>query len=219
MKSLKKVLTVAASSALALTLGAFALTGCGGGKDYTFEAEDAKTEGIGLASDMSQKPASVETDQVLWSEDGTGTDTVSGYGGFNAVGQKIIWTVVAESDCKVNITLYAASAAMVVTDYTVGPSGIAEIDLGNADAYALKVNDTEATLKGTLPATSFEGGWQGMGTPGIWWHIGTATCSAELKKGENTIVLEIVGQATDSGSGINVDKIVINSSSALTAKE
>jgi len=213
---IKKMLTVAATSALVLTLGAVALTGCGSSKDFTFEAETAVTEGNGTAADQTQKPAAEETN-VVWTADGNGGAEVTGLGGFNAVGQKIIWTVVSESACSVTITLHAASAQMDL-DESFQLKGLAEVDLSDTSVYSMKVNETEVSLNGTLPATQIEGGWEGMNAPGIWWHMGTASCKADLKAGENTIVFEIVGQASMMGSGINVDKIVISSSSQLSAK-
>lgn len=212
-----KIVSLIAAGALTLAMGAFALTGCAKGVDYTFEAENAVTEGNGTAADQSQAPASVETN-VLWVESGEGGEEVTGLGGFNAVGQKIIWKVVSKSACKVTITIHAASAQMEMDD-TFQLLGLAEVDLGNTDAYKMSVNGTAATLEGKLPATPVEGGWQGMGAPGLWWHVGTAQCSAELKEGDNEIVFEIVGAAGMMGSGVNVDKIVINSSAELTEKK
>lgn len=216
MKKFAKIAAIVATSTLALTMGAFALTGCGdSGTDYIFEAETAVTEGTGSSSDGSQSVATVENN-VVWTSDGNGGEEVSGLGGFNAVGQKIIWTVNAETDCSVTITIYAASALMDMDMETYNLKGLSEVNLGNTDVYAMKVNDTAVTLKGTLPATEFEGGWEGMMAPGVWWHMGTASCTAQLKAGENKIVFEIVGSASMMGSGVNVDKIVINSTVVLS---
>lgn len=212
-----KLLSMIAAGALTLAMGAFAFAGCAKGTDYTFEAEEAVTEGNGTAADQSQAPASVETN-VVWTEDGAGGAEVMGLGGFNAVGQKIIWTVVSASACEVTVTIHAASAQMEM-DETFNLKGLAEVDLGNSEVYKMTVNDTAVTLSGKLPATAVEGGWNGMNTPGLWWHMGTASATANLKAGENVIVFEIVGAASQMGSGVNVDKIVVNSTSELTEKK
>lgn len=200
---IKKLLALIATGTLALTMGAMALTGCGG-KDYTFEAEDAETEGETFSFvTWSMGPAQVETNTLYGSE-----EEVSGYGSFNAVGQKIIWKVNSASDCSVTITLYAASAIMDM-DENYQLKALKEADLSNTDLYSFTVNDTEVALTGTLPATDTTE--EGMNTPGCWWHVGTATAKAKLKAGDNTIVLELVGE----NAGLNVDKIVINSSAEL----
>lgn len=217
MKKFKKLAAIVVSATLAMTMGAIALAGCGGkGVDYTFEAEKAVTTGNGTAADQSQSPASVE-ENVVWTEDGQGGAAVTGLGGFNAVGQKITWTVVASSACDVTITIHAASAQMEM-DETYQLKGLAEVDLGDSSVYKMSVNGTAVTLSGKLPATEFEGGWAGMNVPGVWWHMGTASCKASLKAGENVVEFEIVGPASMMGSGVNVDKIVINSSAELSEK-
>lgn len=207
---MKKFIKIAAGAlAAALTLSLGGIMACNSGVDYTFEAEDAETEGETFSfAVMGMAPAQVE-ENFLYNNGEEATEAVSGYGGFSGVGQKIIWTVTADADCEVTITLYAASAVMDMDYATFALNGLLEADLSDAEKYSFKVNDEEVGLTGTLPATDTSE--EGMGTPGCWWHVGTATTKAKLKSGKNTIVLELVGE----NAGINVDKIVIKSATPL----
>lgn len=213
MKHIKKIIAVAAAAACTLAMGSM-LIACNGGTEYTFEAENAATEGEGLQMGNTPGPATVTESGVLWSEDGTGTDPVGGYENFNGVGQKIIWTVNADADGKGTITLYAASNAMAFLESRMS---LVELDFESVSAYKLTCNDQEISLKGKLPATPMNE--SSFAQPGTWWHVGTVSGDINLKAGENKIVLEIVGSVDGTmSSGINVDKIVIKSSTALSEK-
>lgn len=213
-----KKLIAGAALALALSMGSM-LVACGGGTAYTFEAEKAKTEGNGMQNGQTPGPATLQEGVTIWSADGSATETVGGYSNFNGVGQKIIWTVVADKDASGNLTLHAATNAMTASaDWSTVT--LASIDFSSQKAYKLTCNDEAVALAGTLPETPIEGGFAGMANPSVWWHMGTVSGKVKLKAGENKIVLEIIGTLEGAmSSGINVDKIVITSPVKLTEKE
>ena len=213
MKHFKKITTAVVAGALSLTMGVIALAGCAGGKDYTFEAEDALQEGLKASSGTT---AIVETD-VPYKVDGKLVEdaTISGVGNFDTVGQKMTWTVVSASATSATLTIHAASACMTMSQEFMG---ILEMDISKTEAFKLTVNGTAVTLSGKLPGTTFES-FEAMAEPGTWWNLGTLTGKADLKEGENVIVLEVVGAYEGAkNSGLNVDKLVINSGAELTPK-
>jgi len=229
MKSFKKILGIAATSALALTLGAFALTGCGGGKNYTFEAEEAileEPEGFQENPWFGIKAMDLEAKQ-------DGDEDVTAVGYFSVKGMTITWKVEASADCEATLNIFGSSTKfktvtkadgtaieydqttwqptnVTADDDVVG--GIDELDAENC-GVALKVNGEEAEMSGTLPGKEVTvkyaeaGGIYGM------YIGGKYTAKVSLKKGENVIVLEVVG---DQGGGFNVDKMVLKSSATLT---
>lgn len=225
MKSFKKILMFAAASALTLTMGAVALTGCGGGKDYTFEAEDAT---LADADGQTQNTLKVQ-ERVEYTANGDGPD-ISVVGYFATPGQTITWTVNAASECDATIKVRGSSVAYaaidgngVVNDNLWGapPEGF---DTNTMKGYlketkaedtgvVLKVNNEEKTLSGALPATTVE---LEEGNPYAIFAIynviscGELTVKVHLKAGENSIVLENVS------GGFNVDKITVNAPVEIT---
>lgn len=197
---IKKLFTVAAASALALTFGAVALTGCGTAKDFTFEAEEA----------VLTDPDTVAENQTMTVQNGsewTGTDeegaevTVVGY--FSTPGQTITWNIKSSSECDATLLIRGSScafdfASMDWTNWTMTINELTAEDSG----VVLKVNDTEVTFTGTLPET--EGG------SFTTLHFGEYIANIHLKSGDNKIVLESVT------GGFNVDKITVNAKSDLT---
>lgn len=214
---LKKTMLAIAAGALSLTLGAVALVGCAGGKEYTFEAEHAKLEGMGNVMGQTEGPASISQEtSYMFNGELVEDATLIGVENFNTAGQKIIWTVVSSKACKAQVTLYAASSSMWMDQE--GGVGLSEINMADTEAYAIKCNGETSKLTGKLPGYTFEGGWMGMQQEGVWWNIGTVTANINLKEGENTVSFEIVDAFSQMGSGINVDKIVIKASAELSAK-
>ena len=211
----KKTMAAIAAGALSVTLGAFALAGCGiSGENYTFEAEDATIEGQGLVMGQYSGPASVSNPSQYKINGELQEETLVGVENFNSAGQKLTWTVNAASDCKAELTLYAASSVMYFNED--GSAGLVEIDMAATEAYKLTVNETEASFKGKLPGAAWSNFMEGMQQPGAWWDLGTVTAIINLKAGENTIVFEIVGNVEGQQSaGLNVDKIVIKAPAEL----
>ncbi len=228
MKSLKKILGIAATSALALTLGAFALTGCGGDKGYTFEAEEAiLTEPEGFEpSDWGAKLMDLEE-----KKDGKKDITVVGY--FSAKGMTITWKINAEEECDASIKIYGSSTKFktvtkadgtaIEYDWTTWqPTNVEPTDevKGGIDALpaensgvSLKVNGSAATMSGTLPGKEVTATFAESSSFYALYVAGQYTANVKLNKGENIIVLEIDGAA---GGGFNVDKMVIDASTKLT---
>lgn len=234
MKSFKKILAIAATSALALTFGAVALTGCGGGgKDYSFEAENALlADADGQAQNTMQLQTGVE-----YTPTGDGADiTVVGY--FATPGQTITWNVNAASECDVTLKLRASSCQFNAIDGDGNIADLGEVmgammwgapapegfDMTTMKGYlgelkaenagvVLKVNGEEKTLSGTLPSTVIE---LEEGNPyaifGVYSTIycGEYTVKVHLNAGANAIVLQTVT------GGINVDKLTINSGVEIT---
>lgn len=212
-----------AAGVLTLSLGAFALAGCGvSGEEYTFEAENATFEGTGLVMGMTPGPATISQESAYMVNGELVADkTLVGVENFNGSGQKIIWKVNAPKACKAEITLHAASAAMYTNmpedgDWTKASTGLSEINFTSSSLHKFSVNGTEAKLKGTLPGIVFDNQTVSMQTPGVWWNMGTAKAVVNLKEGENTIVLEIGTLEQGQSAGLNVDKIVIKAPAELT---
>lgn len=219
-----KILSLIAAGALTLAMGAFALTGCAKGVDYTFEAEEAELcEGLKVQNGKQ------------WTANDDGADvTVVSY--FANAGQTITWTINAASDCNVKLKLRASSCAFGALNASNEVVDLGEImgsimqggaieegtkgyvsELKAADCGSvLKVNDAEVTMSGTLPSTTIEladgNPWALMGVYSVI-NCGEFTADAKLKKGENKIVLEVVT------SGFNVDSLTVNSSAELTFTE
>ncbi|MDE6505201.1 MAG: hypothetical protein K2L42_04945 [Clostridia bacterium] len=211
----KKTLAAIAAGALSLTLGAFALAGCGiSGENYTFEAEDGELAGQGLVMGQTPGPASVSNPSAYKVYGELADETLIGVENFNSAGQSITWTVTASSACKAELTLWAASSVMYFNQED-NSIGLVEIDMAATEAYKLTCNDTKADLKGKLPGAQWAD-WSAMQEPGAWWDLGKATAIIDLKEGENTIVFEIVSTVEGQNSaGLNIDKIVIKAPSEL----
>lgn len=226
MKSFKKILMFAAASALTLTMGAVALTGCGGGKEYTFEAENAilaEPEGF----EPSQWVKGMDLEEKL---DGETDVTAVGY--FSTQGMTITWKVNAAEEGDVTIKVYGSSTKFMQPTKMDGSqveylpptyqpnvepdeelkAGLEELPAENC-GVALKVNGEEATMSGTLPGLEKTITIaQAMEIYGLY-KGGYYTANVHLNKGENTIVLEV---NTQMGGGFNVDKIVVKANSELT---
>lgn len=216
-----KIVSLIAAGALTLAMGAFALTGCAKGVDYTFQAEEAELcEGLKVQNGKQ------------WTANDDGADvTVVSY--FATAGQTITWTINAASDCNVKLRLSASSCAFGALNASnevvdlgeimgaiYGGGGLEEgtkghvAELKAADCGAvLKVNDAAVTMSGTLPSTTIDvdanNPWAIMGVYSVI-NCGEYTAEAKLKKGENKIVLEVVS------GGFNVDSLTVNSSAELT---
>lgn len=200
MKKFGKIAAMVASAALALTMGALTLTGCGAAKDFVLEAEDAQLT----------DPSSVEEAKTMTVQSGaewTGTEeegaevTVVGY--FSTPGQTITWNITSSKECDATLLIRGSSCAFdfATMDWTTWLMTINELPAEDS-GVALKVNDTEVTFTGTLPETE-NGSFTTL-------HFGDYTANIHLKQGENKIVLESVT------GGFNVDKITINSKSDIT---
>lgn len=213
---LKKTFAAVAAGALSVAMGAAVFAGCAKGTDYTFEAEDAVAAGTGNVNGQGQGDPTVSNESAYKLNGELVEDaTLVGIENFNTVGQTITWTVVSSADCKATLTLHAASAAMYMGEDGMG---LKEIDFGTTEAYKVTCNDTAASLTGKLPGAAWAD-WSGMQEPGTWWNMGAVSGTVNLKKGENVIVLEVVGAVDGAMSaGLNVDKIVINASAELSAK-
>ena len=211
----KKTMAAIAAGALSVTLGAFALAGCGiSGEEYTFEAEAAELAGQGVVMGQDPGSANVSNPSAYKVYGELADDTVVGVENFNSAGQSITWTVTASSACKAELTFWAASSVMFFNQED-NSMGFVEIDMAATEAYKLTCNDTEADLKGKLPGAKWAD-WFGMQEPGAWWDLGKATAIIDLKEGENTIVFEIVANVEGQNSaGLNVDKIVIKAPAEL----
>lgn len=235
MKLIKKILSVAAVSALTLTVGAFALTGCSNGTDYVFEAEDALLTDV--ESQTTETTMKIQTSND-WVEDGEGEEVVL-VGYFATAGQTITWNVNAAADCTVTLKIGASSCSFGAIDGEGNIVAIGDLmgvlfggpapegfDMSTAKGYlaelkaadagvALKVNDSEVTMSGTLPSATLDLGdlsvnpWAIMGVYGAV-HCGEYTAKVDLKAGANKIVLESVT------GGLNVDKLTVNSSVEIT---
>ena len=228
MKSLKKILTFAAASALTLTMGAVALTGCGGGKDFTFEAEHAtlaEPDGFVENPNWGIKAMDLETKQE-------GDNELVAIGYFSVKGMTITWKVNASEECDASIKICGSSTkfkklikadgtAVEYAPPTYQPNatpdedvsgGIDELDAANC-GVVLKVNGENAEMNGTLPGKEVTVKFvESMGIYALYVS-GQYTANVKLQKGENTIVLEVDAQ---QGGGFNVDKIVVNTSAELT---
>lgn len=82
-----------------------------------------------------------------------------------------------------------------------------EIDLSLGEVVKVTNNDAEVALTGILPSTPNSS----FMNAACYHHFGEGKGNIKLKKGENVILLTIVGTM-----GINVDKITINAASELT---
>lgn len=213
-----KILAILAAGALTVSMGAFALAGCGGGTDYAFEAEDAILS-TGLKLQAGKEWTGTE-------EEGADVTVVS----YFTPGTSITWNITAASECDVTLKLRASSCIYGVVDSNgvfcsmnemqTPPDGFVwdenvkcKINEIKADELGatLKVNGTESTFKGTLPATSFDFGMgEQMGLMYFTTHCGELEAKVHLKAGENAVVLECVT------GGVNVDKITVNSKAELT---
>lgn len=202
---------------LTLTIGALTLTACGGGTDYTFEAEDAVLAGTtqGYVNGAQQETGITVEEGTEWAglnEDGTPKEgpAVKNLGNFNASGQSITWTITASKECDATLTLRAASAVMSFAE-DFSSFGMAEVDLSKNEYLTLKVNGTAASLEGILPGLSGLG-WEMMANGAIYRQFGTGSAKIHLVKGENVIVINGMG----TQSGVNIDKIIINCTAELS---
>lgn len=228
MKKFKKILSVAAVSALTLTVGAFALTGCGG-KDYAFEAEEAlleEPEGFVPNPQFGLNAMDVE-------EKNDGEVTCVGY--FSTKGMTITWKVNASEDCEVVLKILGSSTKFKEVTKADGSKieyapplyqpnlEIGEMVKGGLDelaaencGVALKINGEEATMSGTLPGIEMTIEYENFMSMAAFYGLykgGEFKANVKLKKGENTIVLESVS------GGFNVDKLVVNSPVEVTCEK
>jgi len=230
MSNFKKILTFAATSALALTVGAFALVGCSGDgtpKDNVFEAEEAV---LFDPEDMDENNYMKLQPNAEGSEE---TYTLVSY--FATEGQTITWNVKSSKECDVTLKLYASSCVFCLTDANGNvadltaalwmqqfPEGFDQTTMQPTLAavkgadIALTVNDAEVTLEGSLPELKtgvVSNAWEAMGIYSAV-KIGAVSATVHLTKGENKIVL-----TPSTGVGYNVDKITINTDAKLTFKK
>lgn len=231
MKKLK-ILTMVTVAALAVVLAAMTLVGCGqpAAQDWVFEAENAI---LADAEEQTENTIKIQ-ERVEAGQDETEPTKIVGY--FATEGQTITWKINSSHACTATLKLRLSGClfgaidkdgniadlnqlAGVLMGWGQAPEGF-DMDSANGYLHELKaedcglnllVNGTDATMSGTLAAAKIEtgSGWALMGTYSAV-SFGEYTAEINLKKGENTIVLEVVS------SGANVDKITINAASKLT---
>lgn len=193
-----------------LTMTAFA--GCAPeAKDYVFEAEDAiliDTEDETLTTAQGYSTMTLEK-TTEWTEDGSEGPEVTNVGYFASAGDTIKFVINSSEECTATLTLRAASgyADFETMDWTTWVFTMKEIDLSEGDVLSVTNNGDEVALTGILPSTPNSS----FTNAACYHHFGEAKGSIKLKKGENVILLTIVGQM-----GVNVDKITINAASNLT---
>lgn len=189
---------------------------------YTFEAENAV---ITNGKAMQQTGFDMTTFQPIYSEvdvvptietgneytaDGSDGDEVTNVGYFYGTGTSITWTIYAEEECDVTITLRAAGAVQDqsgITDWQTGEGlKFAEVDMSENKYLTMTVNGTLTSLDGTLPGMDSLN-WGSLQSASVYKNFGTATTAVHLNKGANTIVLTPNAQAQ---SGLNIDKITVS---------
>ena len=213
-----------AGTALTMALGMAAMVGCGGGTDYTFEAEKAQ---------LSQNADGVAVYQSAteYSANGEGA-AVELVGYFTAADASIVWKITSDKECDATLTLRAASASADGAGLWMGGKGyIKEMDLSTGTYVTLDVNGTNAKLDGKLPGLEFtpaEDFSNMMDFYGSYMNnYAEVTAKIHLKAGENTITLKSLGYVeTPEGEGaqpisygINVDKITVTAPATLTWTE
>lgn len=227
-----KLFTLITVAALSVVIAAMTLVGCGQpeAQDFTFQAEDAI---LADADGQAENTIKIQT-RMEEGQDETNATKVIGY--FTTEGQTITWKINSSHACTATVKIRLSGCAYAAIDKdgnivdmntimgtlmwgAPAPEGF---DMDSANGYLqelkaedcglmFKVNGTEATMSGTLAGKKIETG-SGWGLFGVYNAVafGEYTATIDLKKGENTIVLE-VGTA-----GANVDKITINAASKLT---
>ena len=219
MKKFTKILTAVAALSMATAIG-FTFAACGGGgtvvKDGVLEAEYAVLYGE-QAGQGGGSPITVETGPTYKDGVAEGPEaTTIGY--FSTAGQSLTFTITSNKECDATIKLVAASASMgMVGDWSdwanmkfvLNPIDLAAATTGADATIKLTNNGGDAiALTGTLPGLDpFD-----MNAPGAWKYLGEGSGTIHLVKGENVIVLELIGK----GVGINVDKLVIDTNAKLT---
>lgn len=194
---------------------------------YELQAESAViTDGKGIGQtgfdpstwqptygEIDVKPT-IETGNEYTTDGSTGAE-VTNVGYFYGTGASITWTVYAEEECDVTLTLRAAAAIQDqsgVTDWTTGAGlKFKEVDMSAKEFVELKVNNADAALTGILPGINGLD-WTSMSNPSVYKNFGTATASVHLKKGANAIVIN----ATNQQGGINIDKLTISGTTVKT---
>lgn len=139
-------------------------------------------------------------------ENGPLVSNVGYFGGSEAsAGQTITWRFnAAEAAENVTITLRMASSVGEWKD-----KKITEIDLGAEGAPSLSVNDSAVSLKGQK-LDGLDNLTDNDMQNGVAYHnFCTVVVTINLVAGENTIVL------TSGSSGVNVDKLMIETTIAL----
>ena len=208
----KKLLTVLAVILSVSALTATALTGCTPkAQDFVFEAEEAiliDTEDEAATTAQGYKPMTLEK-TTEWTEDGSEGPEVTNVGYFSSKGDTIKFVINSSTECTATLTLRAASgvADMATMDWNTFTFTMKEIDLSLGEVVKVTNNDAEVALTGILPSTP-NSSWMNAA---CYHHFGEGKGNIKLKKGENVILLTIVGTM-----GINVDKITINAASELT---
>lgn len=224
MKKFTKILTAIATLSMATAIG-FSFAACGGGgkvavKDGVLEAENAVLKGEQI-SQMGGEPAPITVETGATYVDGVQSGPeVTNIGYFSTAGQSLTFTITSDKECDATIKLVAASANMGMTmegedwstmKFVLNPVDLAAATTGANATIKLSNNGGDAiALTGTLPGLDP----LDMSAPGAWRYMGEGTGTIHLVKGENVIVLELIG----AGVGINVDKLVIVTDAKLTWK-
>ena len=140
-----------------------------------------------------------------------GGATYTNIGYFHS-GASATFTITASVACDVTITLHAASAVMDMSQMDWNTSTgmkMSAVDLSKGEYFKFTVNGEAKTFTGTLPGTdnaSFQDAQ-------CYRHLGTGTVTVHLNAGANTLVFST---DTANGSGINMDKIVIETTATLS---
>lgn len=175
---------------------------------YHYEAEYAELDDKDVADNATM---TIELNKHEWNngsgnENGPLVSNVGYFGGSEAsAGQTITWRFnAAEAAENVKVTLRMASSVG-----TWDALKITEIDLGAEGAPSLSVNDSAVSLKGKK-LDGLDNLTQNDMQNGVAYHnFCDIVIMINLVAGENTIVL------TSGSKGVNVDKIMIETTIAL----
>ncbi len=186
---------------------------------YTFEAENGVLAGsrhVQVNEWYGYDTVAVET-KTLYTGDETKGAEVSAIGYFSGEDASITWTITAEEECDVTLTLWAASSVTKTEQQNVetpwGPMpqdvvvGIRPVEFTNASQpVTLKVNNGDVTLLGTVTGLDSITPTAMQDYSYYANYVGTVTATIHLNAGANTVVLK----APAENPQINIDKIVIS---------
>ncbi len=187
---------------------------------YTFEAENGVLAGsrhVQVNEWFEYDTVSVET-KTLYTGDETKGAEVSAIGYFSGEDASITWTITAEEECDVTLTLWAASSVtktekQLVDTWWGGKEeqdvvvGIQPVEFTNASQpVTLKVNNGNVTLLGTVTGLDSITPTAMKDYSYYANYVGTVTATIHLNAGANTVVLK----APAENPQINIDKIVIS---------
>lgn len=187
---------------------------------YTFEAENGVLAGsrhVQVNEWYGYDTVAVETKTLYTGNETTGAP-VSAIGYFSGEDASITWTITAEEECDVTLTLWAASSVtktekQLVDTWWGGKEeqdvvvGIQPVEFTNASQpVTLKVNNGNVTLLGTVTGLDSITPTAMKDYSYYANYVGTVTATIHLNAGANTVVLK----APAENPQINIDKIVIS---------